>query len=456
TALLVYNAVEQKDNPSTSFVLSNSVYKYPDTYVCLTYFFGCDDLDLDESCASSIFDTEGGSSSAVFNPGGELEQEIATTTCTFASVLPCLFQRGWCVFFETSAVDIVDGERDPEDYILLNMYWYPGGTANASTTCISEEGEWDSHSETVIVFLRDPDTGVLSAGIQVPYSCMTSESSSHVFTYMGIGLTKENKLYEDDTASYKALEISSATYKDKRTDNITGITSPYAWLSMEIAQSTDSLEEITEINPLEIAELFGNVGGFWDLLLLLWPIFFISASRQDPHLKGRNFKKSVTRGSDRVVDLTRRVNSAASLDLPYRLRRKAGDRQSNATDEDEERPPAWETGGTLPAYGQQDLSLRASSRGVPVESFPQSWRQRDGSPPDTAVPPHVSFTRSTSLGAATSMTSSAYLGQSESRLWKDTPSLASRSSFSSDGTVSEIGSSGRQLSADEGSAPVTY
>ncbi|CAN0502911.1 unnamed protein product [Ectocarpus sp. 12 AP-2014] len=336
------------------------------------------------------------------------------------------------------------------------MYWYPGGTANASTTCISEEGEWDSHSETVIVFLRDPDTGVLSAGIQVPYSCMTSESSSHVFTYMGIGLTKEDKLNQDDTASYKALEISSATYKDKRTDNITGITSPYAWLSMEIAQSTDSLEEITEINPLEIAELFGNVGGFWDLLLLLWPIFFISASRQDPHLKGRNFTKSVTRGSDRVVDLTRRVNSAASLDLPYRLRRKAGDRQSNATDEDEERPPAWETGGTLPAYGQQDLSLRASSRGVPVESFPQSWRQRDGSPPDTAVPPHVSFTRSTSLGAATSMTSSAYLGQSESRLWKDTPSLASRSSFSSDGTVSEIGSSGRQLSADEGSAPVTY
>ncbi|CAN0541095.1 unnamed protein product, partial [Ectocarpus sp. 12 AP-2014] len=101
----------------------------------------------------------------------------------------------------------------------------------------------------------------------------------------GIGLTKEDKLYEDDTASYKALELSSATYKDKRTDNITGITSPYAWLSMEIAQSTDSLEEITEINPLEIAELFGNVGGFWDLLLLLWPIFFISASRQDPHLK---------------------------------------------------------------------------------------------------------------------------------------------------------------------------
>lgn len=25
------------------------------------------------------------------------------------------------------------------------MYWYPGGSAGASTTCIDEEGEWESH-----------------------------------------------------------------------------------------------------------------------------------------------------------------------------------------------------------------------------------------------------------------------------------------------------------------------
>ena len=34
-------------------------------------------------------------------------------------------------------------------------------------------------------------------------------------------------------------------------------------MSIEIAQEENSLEEITEIDPLEIAELFGNVGGFW-------------------------------------------------------------------------------------------------------------------------------------------------------------------------------------------------
>ena len=25
------------------------------------------------------------------------------------------------------------------------MFWYPGGSANASTTCIDQEGEWKSH-----------------------------------------------------------------------------------------------------------------------------------------------------------------------------------------------------------------------------------------------------------------------------------------------------------------------
>lgn len=32
---------------------------------------------------------------------------------------------------------------------------------------------------------------------------------------------------------------------------------------MEIARETDSLEVITEVDPLQIAEIFGNVGGFW-------------------------------------------------------------------------------------------------------------------------------------------------------------------------------------------------
>lgn len=40
-------------------------------------------------------------------------------------------------------------------------------------------------------------------------------------------------------------------------------TAPHAYLSMELAQDVDSYEKIKEIDPLEIAEIFGSVGGFW-------------------------------------------------------------------------------------------------------------------------------------------------------------------------------------------------
>ncbi|CAN0175933.1 unnamed protein product, partial [Scytosiphon promiscuus] len=344
---LVAEAVKKRRNPSTSFVLSNQLYRYPDVYVCLYDYFGCDEMDLEEECVFTAFDTQGARRTrAVFNPDGDTEQEIAASGILTDS-------KGWCASFEASEVEIADGERDPEDYILLDMYWYPGGGANASTTCISEHGEWNAHSESVFMFLRDPDTGILSAGIQVAYSCMTSESSSHVFTFVGIGLTKEYKILGPDTASYTALTTSSAVYKDERNANITGIVSPYAWVSMEIAQSTNSLREIKEIDPLEVAEMFGNVGGFWDLLLILWPIFFVTASRQEPHLKIRNFKKSVVRGSERAV-------GSIGVSLPRPLRRMQGGRL-NFSPVEGERVPSWDRRQAAPV--RQEFPARRFSDG---------------------------------------------------------------------------------------------
>ena len=41
------------------------------------------------------------------------------------------------------------------------------------------------------------------------------------------------------------------------------ITSPYAYLALEIQQEPSSFEIITEVDPLDVAELLGNIGGFW-------------------------------------------------------------------------------------------------------------------------------------------------------------------------------------------------
>lgn len=41
------------------------------------------------------------------------------------------------------------------------------------------------------------------------------------------------------------------------------ITKPYARLSLELKQQFDSWKIITEADPFTIAEMFGNIGGFW-------------------------------------------------------------------------------------------------------------------------------------------------------------------------------------------------
>lgn len=81
----------------------------------------------------------------------------------------------------------------------------------------------------------------------------------------------------------------------KRTANITGIQAPYAYLSLELQQESNSMTVITEIDPLDLAEIFGEIGGFWDLILIAWPIFFVAVSYEPPHLKPRNFRESAAR-----------------------------------------------------------------------------------------------------------------------------------------------------------------
>lgn len=63
--------------PLVSFgPLQNDVYKYPDIYVCLYDFYGCDDLELEGDCMGSFQSTEGGKSNAVFNLNRDNEQDL--------------------------------------------------------------------------------------------------------------------------------------------------------------------------------------------------------------------------------------------------------------------------------------------------------------------------------------------------------------------------------------------
>lgn len=327
-------ASNKRDNPSTSLVLSNDVYAYPDTWLCLYNDFGCDAQDLEEECLDTSVMTEGGQSSAIFYPGGEFEQNVS-------AVGKQTEDNGWCIEFKTSDVDVFLGEERQAsnylDYFLLDAYWYPGGSAGASTTCVSDGETWKPHKEWVYIFLHDPETGVTSTGIQMSYSCITSASDSHVFTYMGIGLTEQRKLGNKHAGLYRALSVTSSIEKDEVKANITH---PYAHLAFQLQQEPNSYQIVTEIDPFDIAEMLGNIGGFWDLILILWPIFFVAATRQEPHLKPRDFKKpaAILAGKPSLAGVT------ASLPRPLKRRMSTGGQTGRTIDiaEHQIERPYWE------------------------------------------------------------------------------------------------------------------
>lgn len=362
---LLYKAARKMEAPDTSFELTNVVYKYPDLWVCPYVQYGCDEYDLEPACAKSAWNTTAGSPDALFYPRDRLDQltqtkteeleiEAVYTHTNFNSAGE--FQedgKGHCIIFETSAATAFVGqERDSHeflDYILLDMYWYPGGKDNSST-CVPDGEEWVPHSEWVYAFLSDPeDPAMISTGIHLPYSCITEASNSYVFNSIGVGLTTQKKFMSDDISSYKAISTNFGIRKDVANSSIT---KPYARLSLELKQQSDSWEIITEINPFEFAEMFGNIGGFWDLLLILWPIFFVATTQQDPHLKSRTLKKSVVRGAERAAGI------AKVIPRPGPMRRSGSTKTGHPTplEDDLEEQPSWEA----PSFERQGSVLRRS------------------------------------------------------------------------------------------------
>ncbi|CAM9262283.1 unnamed protein product, partial [Ectocarpus sp. 4 AP-2014] len=126
---LFYKAAEKAKAPDTSFVLT---------------------WELEKGCVNSAWMTEGGVPNAVFYPRVQLgqEQEMTTEQLQIEAIPEDTDYdsggnyvedgRGQCVIFKTSTADAFVGtEWDPHeflDYILLDMYWYPGGKFGNSTT----------------------------------------------------------------------------------------------------------------------------------------------------------------------------------------------------------------------------------------------------------------------------------------------------------------------------------
>ena len=96
------------------------------------------------------------------------------------------------------------------------------------------------------------------------------------------------------------------------------------------------------INEHEIFSPFFPPCKSADLLLILWPIFFVAATQQEPQLKPRTFKKSITRGAERAAGI------AKAIPRPAQTRRSTsvGPCDSFNISRMEEARPSWDR--TLP------------------------------------------------------------------------------------------------------------
>ncbi|CAM9558036.1 unnamed protein product [Ectocarpus fasciculatus] len=189
------------------------------------------------------------------------------------------------------------------DYTNLRMAWYPSGSKEKdSNTCTTDLASRVPHSTSVVIHLFDEVTDTIASGFQVAYTCRSNTSDTHVFTDIILALTETTKLDGTTDRSYRADAIYSYPYvSDQVGENIPNITRPYAFIDLRIKQGSNSLEKITEDPPVSIPELLGDIGGFWDILLFLWPIFFVVASQEEPTLKPRDFRKTLQRGTERVM-----------------------------------------------------------------------------------------------------------------------------------------------------------
>lgn len=64
-----------------------------------------------------------------------------------------------------------------------------------------------------------------------------------------------------------------------------------------------------EIDPVQWTVLVGNIGGVWEIILVIWSVLFVAARVEDPNLKARNLVKSARRARERAVRQAARLSS---------------------------------------------------------------------------------------------------------------------------------------------------
>eukprot|EP00752_Nemacystus_decipiens_P010763 g9579.t1 len=176
------------------------------------------------------------------------------------------------------------------------------------TDIASEEVEY---FERIHIYLTDSEpTEETLSFLPVPYSRVVPNDEATLpltLADLTIGKTTKENLDGEVATTYPPLILSSTVFTANNTlTPEPGYDYAIGQMNIYITQGYFSLTTVKELSPLDLGDFFGNIGGFWELLIVLWGLFFIASRADDtPQLKAREFiqpVKSIIRRRSLSVD----------------------------------------------------------------------------------------------------------------------------------------------------------
>eukprot|EP00752_Nemacystus_decipiens_P004875 g4437.t1 len=344
----VYIMIDKYDNPSINTTVQNEFFFFPVVTVCLEVGAGCSQF---KDCVTTARDM---SNVWVENHGSGDASHLITESKHEGCIAADLSQHH-VIAFETATIE---------------LNWNTtGGSVPPTTSTSSSSAQYGAYSEHVFVYLNDAEPDVLddtSSFLQVPYQIITSTTTETSDSYLVIGKTEKRMLDGDVVTYFPALTLSQSKYVFGEQDGFIGDLGDgdsFAQMYLSMHQGPFSLITITELDPRDVGALLGNVGGFWELLIVAWGVFFV-LKKHEPAFVARTFNRP-------------RQNKAAS---------KAVSRPR--VDADGEERPAWDkslNGGENERDGY--YARRGTASVFALSGRPQQQRCNGTGNADDAPPP---------------------------------------------------------------------
>eukprot|EP00752_Nemacystus_decipiens_P003202 g2963.t1 len=258
--------------------MSNQQYQYPPVAVCFEDGSGCGFADGNiNTCIASAM-------------------EFSSANLDGTYIYPVQGQADNCIEFDLTQVQIPEADRETDPGMTAYIYMDWQSTDNATA-----EVEYRAGVNVII------GSGEGQGSTMIPYSRNVFSSSDRNYekTVLTIGKTSRKYLSGNLNLSYPVQTVSTTRFFTTKDFDLFSPDNSYAssldlsensaiaTIFLEITQGSYSHTQVEDVEPLEIGTLFGNVGGFWELLVVAWGVFFITTKANDtePTLKARDFGK---------------------------------------------------------------------------------------------------------------------------------------------------------------------